>query len=143
MATMKTNHVVGLISKIRNNANKLITTELEARGIYGIAPSHGGILIALYQNEKVTMKELANYIDRDKSTVTALVNKLVKLGYVYKFKDITDSRVSVVTLTDKGRELKPAFFEISDTLIEKVYRNFPEKEKEDLVKGLEKVLRNF
>jgi len=56
------------------------------RNIKGLVTSHGDILYALFQKRTLTMKEIAEGIEKDKSTVTALVNKLIAHGYVQKEK---------------------------------------------------------
>jgi MarR family transcriptional regulator, organic hydroperoxide resistance regulator len=140
---VETNHIVSLISKIRSKANKIIVRELRARDIKGLSPSHGDILFCLFQSGSSSMMELAKKIDRDKSTLTALVKKLVAMGYIETVKDKKDSRVTLVTLTKKGRQLKPDFDEISKILLERTYGNCSSREKEVIVVGLEKLLRNM
>jgi DNA-binding MarR family transcriptional regulator len=140
---MKTDHVIVLISTIRDKANKLIGRELRSRSIHGLAPSHGAILFELFQSESVSMMEIAKRINRDKSTVTALVKKLIDLGYVERVKDPNDSRVTLVELTKKGRELKPDFDEISKMLLERVYKSHSTQEKEGIIRGLERLLNNL
>ena len=78
------------------------------------------------------MKEIAEIIDKDKSTITSLINKLIALGYVEKKKDTTDSRVSMVSLTEKGKGLKPIFVEISGKLETTAFLGVSEQEKEIL-----------
>ena len=63
------------IGKIRDKANSFLTKELMIRQLKGIAPSHGDIMGALFTNGDLPMKKLAEIINRDKSTVTALVKK--------------------------------------------------------------------
>jgi DNA-binding MarR family transcriptional regulator len=140
---VETNHIVSLISKIRSKANKVIIKELRNRNIKDLSPSHGDIMFFLFQSGSASMMELANKIDRDKSTITALVKKLVAMGYVETARDESDSRVTLVTLTKKGRQLKPAFDEISNILLERTYGNCSSREKEVIVSGLEKLLRNM
>jgi MarR family transcriptional regulator, organic hydroperoxide resistance regulator len=140
---VKTDHIVSLISKIRSKANKLIIKELTDRNIRGLSPSHGGILFFLYQSGSSTMTALAQKIDRDKSTVTALVKKLVTIGYVKTIRDDNDSRVTIVSLTDKGWKIKPAFDAISKILLDRIYQNCSASEKEVIVRSLEKLLRNL
>lgn len=132
-----------MISKVRENANKFITDEMDKWGVKGLAPSHGDILSALLKHERLTMKELADKIGRDKSTVTVLVDKLIKQGYVEKTRDIEDNRVVFVSLTEKGRELKPMFDAISKDLISTVYKGISENEKEELIETLTKIKNNF
>jgi len=140
---MEARDIISLISKIRENANGLITNEMDNWGIKGLVISHGDILFALLKSEKMTMKELAKKINKDKSTVTALVDKLIKQGYVEKTKDIEDNRVAFVALTEKGKELKPMFDGISRELLSIVYKDISQNEKEDLIRILNKIYNNF
>jgi DNA-binding MarR family transcriptional regulator len=105
-ADVKTDHVIVLIPTIRDKANKLIDKELRARNIHGLAPSHGAILFELFHLETIPMKEVAKRINRDKSTVTALINKLLALGYVEKIKDSNDSRLTLIRLPKKGSRIE-------------------------------------
>lgn len=140
---MNTRDAISLISKIREKSNKLIETEMSHNGIEGIVTSHGDIIYALFKNERMTMAEIANKIGRDKSTVTALIDKLVKLGYVIKERDTQDTRVVYVTLTKKGYELEPIFEAVSAKLLEVFYLGISEEEKEELTKILNKIYSNF
>jgi len=130
---------VYLISRIREKANRLLIRELGNHNLMGIVPSHGDILVSLFLQPRITMKRLAEMIDRDKSTVTTLVNKLVRLGYVEKTADSTDNRVTLVSLTPKGRSLKPVFLDISLKLQESVYKNLTRREKGTLIDLLAKI----
>jgi DNA-binding MarR family transcriptional regulator len=143
IASMKTDHVVQLISGIRGKAYKFIAEELRANQIHGIVPSHGGILDALFKEEKLPMKSLAEKIDRDKSTVTSLVQKLIKMGYVKKIKEGSDMRVNYIVLTRKGRDLEPVFEDISKKLIERFYKGLNREEKNSVVSVLERIDKNW
>ena len=136
---MNESAILSLISRLRRQANRFIENELRERQIEGIAPSHGDILVQLYQQPSVTMQELSKLIDRDKSTVTVLVEKLVKHGYVCKKKDAEDGRIYRLSVTAKGRTLQPAFKEISERLIATVYRDFTAVEKKQLCSLLRKI----
>lgn len=140
---MKTRDVISLISKIRQKVNNLIETEMAENGMEGIAVSHGDIIYSLFWKQKMTMADIAAKISKDKSTVTALVDKLVRLGYVTKERDSEDTRVVYVTLTDKGRELEAVFEEISDRTLKAFYKNVSEEEKEELLRILIKIDGNL
>ncbi|MBN2844561.1 MAG: MarR family transcriptional regulator [Deltaproteobacteria bacterium] len=134
---------ITLISKIREKANRFLVSELKSHNMPGLAPSHGDILWALFKHGGLSMKGLAGLIDRDKSTVTALVNKLIFLGYVRKEPDISDSRVTLISLTDAGEDLKDDLIEISQKLISKVYKTLSEDERDSLIGLLTKVNDNW
>ncbi|MFT7002980.1 MAG: DNA-binding MarR family transcriptional regulator [Sulfurimonas sp.] len=139
------NAIISTIANISNSANKLIVEELKQNNLDGLAPSHGDILVLLYQNENgVAMNKISSAIHKDKSTVTALVNKLEKMQLLEKFKHESDSRSTMVRLTQKGIDTKPIVMdEISTKLLDRTYKNFSKKEKELLCDLLEKVKSNF
>jgi DNA-binding MarR family transcriptional regulator len=89
------------------------------------------------------MGQLAQAIDRDKSTVTVLVNKLAGLSYLEKRKDESDGRVTLIRLTEKGQRLEPVFKEISVGLIGKVYEGFTDLEQEILITLLDRIKNNL
>lgn len=140
---MNTKNAISLISKIREKVNRLIEAELSKNGLDGIVTSHGDIINALFNKPKMTMAEIADKIGRDKSTVTALIDKLMKFGYVVKERDTKDARVVYVALTAKGQELKPIFEAISAKVLGVFYSGVLENEKEELAKILDKVYSNF
>lgn len=140
-----TNAIIGIIGNINNSANKLIVDELKKHNLDGLAPSHGNILVLLYKSEEgVPMNKITQSINKDKSTVTALVNKLVKMQLIEKFKNESDSRSTLVRLTKKGLDTKSVVMDvISPKLLDITYKNFTQEEKELVYKLLEKVKNNF
>jgi len=140
---MKTDETIYLIGRIREKANLYILKELVQLGLKDIAPSHGDILATLFQHGECTMTDIANSINRDRSTVTSLVNKLIKLGYILSKKDVNDSRSTIIFLTEKGKELEPGFKKISQRLYNIEYKGISDNEKEIFEKILEKIYNNF
>jgi MarR family transcriptional regulator, organic hydroperoxide resistance regulator len=136
---MNKDHIIFLIGRINYKANRLLQDELRKHGIKGLAPSHGEIIGSLLLHGEVQMTNLTEYIDKDKSTITALVDKLIRLGYVKKRKDDTDNRVAWVSLTDKGTALKPDIMDISRALRKKAYGSISDSEKEILHVLLSKI----
>ncbi len=118
---MKQGNAISLISRIHENANKLMLRELSQNGIEGIVPSHGEIMAHLFANEELTMKDIAERIHRSKPTVTVLIDKLVAYGYVQKAKSALDNRVTFIRLTPKGRDLQPVFQKVSSKLTARIY----------------------
>ncbi|MDM5339096.1 MarR family transcriptional regulator [Fictibacillus enclensis] len=132
-----------MVGKIRDAVNNLILSELNKHGVNGIAPSHGDILVSLYEKNGLSVKELAEKIHRTQPTVTVLVDKLQKLDYVQRIKSWEDSRVTLINLTERGIELEPIFREISKKLNTVIYGGLTDTEKEELEHFLEKILNRF
>jgi len=140
---MDTRNIAAIISDTRAGINRYLLQELKRLGIEGLAPSHGAILYHLFNNDQVTMKDLAKAVRRDKSTVTALVGKLVANGYVEKMSSAQDQRTVCVRLSAKGAALQPAFEEVSRNLIDRIWRGVDEAEQRELVRLLRKIRANL
>jgi DNA-binding MarR family transcriptional regulator len=136
--------IAGQIARIREKANTLIEKELKTRGIKGIVPAHGPVLAFLMrQNKPVAIKAVVENVRRVKSTVTVTISTLEKHGYVRKLPCEADSRVTYVELTPKGRKFHKDFDEISQVLLNKLYRDLSEKDRKGLVEQLDKIECNL
>ncbi len=136
--------IAGQIGRIREKANALIEKELKDRGITGIVPAHGAVLsFLLQQSQPVAIKAVVEHVRRVKSTVTVMIDTLVKHGYVRRLPCETDSRVTYVELTPRGRKLRKDFREISQALLSKLYGDMSEKDRERLVRQLDKIEANL
>ncbi|WP_027185554.1 MarR family winged helix-turn-helix transcriptional regulator [Desulfovibrio inopinatus] len=140
---MTTDHVIGLVSRIREKANALILVELERRGHPELSPSHGAILKWLYEEGPLPMGVLAKKIGRQKNTVTTLIRKLERTGYVERNTDSHDNRVQRICLTEKGQAFRSDFDAISELLLTAVWGDMEQAQKEHLVAGLERILHNL
>lgn len=109
---------ISFLSRTLAEANRFIVEQLKQRGLTDLVPSHGDVLTHLFAHEPVTMQELAQAINRDPSTVTALVRKLASAGYVRTTKSAADRRITEVSLTEKGAGLRSDFAAISAKLLE-------------------------
>jgi len=135
---------ISKISKIRSEVIDYIECELRKRGIEGLVVSHGNILDILYENNgKLTMKEISEGIGRSKSTVTQLVDRLLKAGYVTKESNLEDKRYSYIVLTEKGGSIKTDFKVISQNVMKEFFKDFNEEEIEILLLLLDRVIHNF
>lgn len=110
--------IVHVLSRTLGAANHYLVHLMECEGLKNIVPSHGDILVCLFSSDEMPMAEIAEAIGKDPSTVTALVRKLIAGGYVEKHPGSQDRRVNYVSLTEKGKALKPSFERISAELIE-------------------------
>lgn len=132
-------NLLSLISKIHEKGNRFIISELRKNGAEGLVPSHGDILFCLYKYEKMTMKDVADCIHRTRPTVTVLVNKLEKLGYVRRELSPEDSRYTYIILTEVGKNFKPVFEKISRDLDSMLNKNLLDDELKFLLKILSKI----
>lgn len=99
------------------------------------------VMLVLWEEDRISIKEMGEKLFLDSGTISPVVKKLVKQGLVEKYRFKEDERIVMIKLTDKGREMKEEIVEIP----EKLYRNF-EGDKEalfQLKKNLDKILEEF
>lgn len=138
-----TDNALALISAIRDRANRFLTERMAQHGLHGLVTSHGNILYNLFIHKELSMKDLSQVTGKDKSTVTALVNKLLDLGYVTRKRDPEDQRSFCVSLTPKGEAMEKVFFQISEDLMATMYKGISEEERRQLVAILRRIKDNF
>ena len=131
------------LTTIRQRLFKFIENELSSRNVAGVAPSYGDVLFALDQKECQTVQDVAKYTNKDKSTISSVLNKLETNGYIRKDKDTNDARITNLTLTPKAKKLRPVLFEISRDLNNRMFDGLSDKEKETLFELMGKILKNL
>lgn len=63
-------------------------------------------LLALWEKDRVPVKELGNRLYLDSGTLTPLLKKLEAAGYITRSRDPEDERSVRIELTEEGRALK-------------------------------------
>lgn len=136
------NSLFSYISRIKIKSYIFIENEAKKRGIT-LSYSHIRIIIILHFNKKLSMKELTEKLGRDKSTVTALVNKLETEGYLKKTVCCKDKRITYLQLKEKSQEIVDTLFEVSEIFHEKVKSIIGQEDTETLYKISQKLLENW
>ena len=141
---MNDKYIVYFLSKTKKKMTRFIEKALKEKGLVDLVPSYGNILTVLYNNNGIlSMNEIGQLLGKDKSTITALVNKLSKLGYVKKEKCIEDRRVTYITFTEKGKSIEVKVNDISEKVNLIAYKNFSKEEKDIFLRLLKKMNNNF
>lgn len=140
---MDVNSSISLLSNIHSITADFLTERLKAKGFPDFASSHGNILFQLSVNEKMTMGDLSEKINRDKSTTTVLVRKLEAEGFITGESDPADKRSRIIYLTEKGKQFNQTAQELSSELLGTFYKGFTEEEKETFFQTLLRIKNNF
>ena len=70
------------------------------------------VFMVLWDKESVTVGQLGEILRLDAGTLTPLLKRLEKEGYVTRRRSEEDERITLVGITDKGNALKEACKEI-------------------------------
>lgn len=100
------------INQLRQNARSVVRELGLLNDAYfdiGVTLAERHLLIELTVCQLPTMGEIADRLLIDKSTVSRLISKAVKKGYIKCVKDKVDKRKRFLELTEKGKETLNAF----------------------------------
>lgn len=137
------NTLYSSIARIYHKNRCFMDEQLRKRGIAKLGYSHVRIIILLHIFDILSMKEIAEKISKDKSTVTTLVDKLEKNGYIKKFVSQQDKRVTYLKLEDKAEEILNVIFELSDIFQAKVENILDRNERKMFIKIMSKLINNW
>ena len=76
-----------------------------------VTPNQSEVLLVLYENEPVSLKELGELLICEQKSPSRLVQGLVEKGLIYKGTSQSDARYSVLYLTKEGKEIVPKIIE--------------------------------
>lgn len=102
----KANPMEPLVKNLRLSLRKLVRELDVTKGVYkstGYSYTECHILIELDQYGMMTIKELAELLNTDKSIVSKTVNSMMKKGLLKTEKNRTDNRQKPLVLTQKEK----------------------------------------
>ena len=123
---MENYEIVYLSSLLNEKAGDFIQEELKKYGYAELKMAHGDIFHTLFEAGELSAKEIAERTRRSKSTVSELVDRLVKLGYVARNRTRGCQGVKV-SLTEKGVAFEAVFRKNSETFQKRSYRHWDTK----------------
>jgi DNA-binding MarR family transcriptional regulator len=101
------------------------------------------ILALLWYREGRNQKDLANELNRDKTTVTRILDKMFEKNLLVKVPDMTDRRNNLIYLTNKGKELQGRCIKLTGEYYIRALNDLSEKELEIATVVLNKIAGNI
>ncbi|MBB5081725.1 DNA-binding MarR family transcriptional regulator [Nonomuraea endophytica] len=78
------------------------------------------VMLALWQHEPLSVKELGELLRLDPGTLSPLLKRLQALGYLSRERNTKDERALAVTLTPAGRALRAEAEKIPPAIVERL-----------------------
>jgi DNA-binding MarR family transcriptional regulator len=72
----------------------------------GLFPGQELLLMQLWERDGRSQTDLVTSLGLDPSTVTKMLQRMEKSGWIVRTKDTTDRRVVIISLTKSGRQLR-------------------------------------
>ena len=113
---------------------------LEKIGLYRGQPP---VLRMLWEQEGRTHSELAGKLNVQPATITKMIQRMERAGFVERRSDPNDERVSRVYLTETGRNIQADVQRIWRTLETETFAGFNEEELEKLRQFFERIRDNL
>ena len=101
-----------------------------------------GALLSLYEADGQTLSELSEAVSLEKSTMTGLIDRMVKAGLVTRESDASDRRVLRVWLTPQGKEVQSGVDKVLAQAYKDLTRGMADKEIDKIEKTLAHLIDN-
>lgn len=75
-------------------------------GKYNLTYTQYITMLVLWENKKLSVKDIGNKLYLDSGTLTPVIKKLEAMELVKKYRSTEDDRIVLVELTEKGDKLK-------------------------------------
>jgi len=143
MKKMKEQRQAGfLMAKIRQVAGRIFERILKEYNIE-INSAQGRIMFALWQKDGVSINELAKKTQLKKSTLTSMLDRLERMGYIRRQRSKKDRRKILIKRTKKDKSLESKYVELSQEITRLFYKDFSKSEIDRFEKDLERILDNL
>ncbi len=131
-----------LMAKIRQVGGRISERMLKDFGIE-INSAQGRIMFALWKQDGIAINELAQKTQLKKSTLTSMLDRLEKMGYVRRQRCRKDRRKILIKRTSKDKNLESQYVELSQEITKLYYKGFSNSEIDRFEKDLAKILDNL
>ena len=95
---------------------------------FGLTTSQYFVFNALWMGDGISLGELGERVFLDSSTLTGIIDRMERSGYVERRANPDDRRSVLVFLTAKARELGPRILSFADELDATLRKPFSQKE---------------
>ena len=131
-----------LMAKIRQVSGRIFERMLKDYNIE-INSAQGRIMFALWQEDDISINELARKTQLKKSTLTSMLDRLEKMGYIRRQRSEDDRRKILIQRTSKDKDLEKEYVKLSQEHTKIFFNGFSEKQIDQFEDDLKQILKNL
>ena len=131
-----------LLSQVHQVCGRVWNKILRENNMADLEGARGRIIFALWGNDGVPIKTLCEKTSLDKSTLTGIIDRLERDGYITKKPSETDKRSTLISLTGKEQEFAQNVQKVSNQMNRIFYKGFTDEEILQFDSMLERILAN-
>ena len=131
-----------LISQVHQVSQRVWYEVLNRNGLTDLAGARGRVIFALWNEDNIPIKKLVEKTSLDKATLTGIIDRLERDGYVKRIPSPNDKRATLICRTGKDEMFKSKIPEVSDQQNALFYKGFSVGEIEEFENYLKRILEN-
>ena len=138
-----------LIKEIAVNVNilnsrikKCFFDKLQENGI-NITPEQYLVMDILWEKSSISQQNIADIIQKDKNSVTKIIDSLEKKNLVIRVVDKNDRRINKIELTEEGSALEKITTEVAINFMNNVVKNIDTKDLDTFVNVMRQIKNNL
>lgn len=108
-----------------------------------LTPEQFMLIDLLWNQGEMSQQQLADQLQKDKNSVTKLVDAIEKKGLVVRRQNAQDRRSNTIVLTEKAEILKPGAKEKGISVLDQMLQGIDEKELRAFLSTLRKLNENM
>ena len=132
-----------LISKIKQISGRIFDKKLKKYGIGDLNTAQGRIIFSLWQHDKMPITELARQTALGKTTLTSMLDRLERSGYIVRKADGKDKRKTLVALSEKSKSLENRYTVVSKEMTSVFYKGLSDNQIDEFENTLKHILSNL
>lgn len=132
-------YLVGVASDL---LHKRVTEVMRHTGL-DVTVEQFTILTILWYEDGLPQLEIASRSNRDKTTITRIINNMEKSSLVVRIPDRIDRRIKYVHLTNKGRSIQEKLAMATGKVYMEAIHNFNSKEISQMASLLNQMINNL
>ncbi len=126
-----------LLSKCHRKAFQMLKQKLDP---YGITPPQFAVMSFLWQREGIiNQNQLGELVATDNATLSGIIDRLEKIGYVHREKNIKDRRSFNLVLTEDGITIRQEL----ESIVKEHYKNLTKPLEEEELMTLIRLLKKL
>ncbi|MES9781646.1 MarR family transcriptional regulator, partial [Bacillus thuringiensis] len=121
--------------------NKEVSSKFE--GCTGMSQSRLELILQLYEVGEISQKALQQEVNIDNAAITRHLKQLEANEMIVRRKNPDDNRITLVSLTEEGRNKIQAFQEEKERFAASAFKGLSEEERDNLLNMLNHIQENI
>jgi len=140
---MKMEYQIGfLLSRATWAMNNFVNRMLRESNLGDISVAYFAVLQALWEKDGMSISDLGERAQLEKSTMTSLIDRMEGAGLVRREDHPTDRRAYKICLTARGKELEEKLDQVTSRTYQHLTRGIPEKDLQKSIEVCKKLIEN-